>query len=397
MKILLANALFPDLGIGGSERSTYFLAKGLIDLGHDVLVFSQNVVDEAVYDVVDGVPVVRVACRPGSEPNVYSGSNYQRLAAAAFHKSRSLQKQFGEIAQSFRPDVVNTGVIGRLFSLWREAKDANAVVVHTLRGYASLCGRRMMSDGEPCRRQCRDCAATRVAARDASGVVDAVVGISHHVLDVHLRAGWFKQSSRKEVIGNSYALAHEPAASPHGDRAPYDFGYIGRLHSTKGVEVFLDALNALRASTGRPFRAVVAGTGEASYEHALRSRYEDDLTHFAGYVAPETFFTDVKFCVAPSLWYEPFGRVFVESLHHRVPVIGSRRGGGAEILENGRTGWVFEPTLEALKETMLKAASLGADDYEAMRDNAEKRAQDFRVEAIAAAYSGLYDALLRAA
>src|SRR5690606_20049215 len=45
----------------------------------------------------------------------------------------------------------------------------------------------------------------------------------------------------------------------------------------------------------------------------------------------------------PSLWHEPFGRVIFEAYAYGVPVIGTNRGGIPEIIEEGNTGFIYDP------------------------------------------------------
>jgi glycosyltransferase involved in cell wall biosynthesis len=47
--------------------------------------------------------------------------------------------------------------------------------------------------------------------------------------------------------------------------------------------------------------------------------------------------------VFPSEWYEPFGRVAIESFAKGTPVITSRLAGMAEIVREGETGLLFNP------------------------------------------------------
>jgi UDP-glucose:tetrahydrobiopterin glucosyltransferase len=42
-------------------------------------------------------------------------------------------------------------------------------------------------------------------------------------------------------------------------------------------------------------------------------------------------------------WIEAFGNVAIEALACGVPVVAYRRGGPAEIVEQGQTGWLVEP------------------------------------------------------
>jgi len=230
-----------------------------------------------------------------------------------------------------------------------------------------------------------------VEAADESGLLDGVVGISSHILNVHLRSGWFRKAKLKSVIGNSYERSVTDGGilrQSYDDL--YDFGYIGRLHSTKGVDLFLQSLERLRKETGIPYRAIIAGTGDPSYEWSLRDQYADSLNDFVGYISPESFFNKVKYCVVPSTWFEPFGRIFIESLHYGIPVLGSVRGGGAEILSQGQTGWLFEPSLDSLVGAMRNAITITDKDYQSMQVNCRLSADQYSVSAIAQQYEELY-------
>ncbi len=50
---------------------------------------------------------------------------------------------------------------------------------------------------------------------------------------------------------------------------------------------------------------------------------------------------------------EPFGRVVVEGMLAGKPVVASAAGGVLEIIEHGKTGWLYEPgNATALAETL---------------------------------------------
>jgi glycosyltransferase involved in cell wall biosynthesis len=53
--------------------------------------------------------------------------------------------------------------------------------------------------------------------------------------------------------------------------------------------------------------------------------------------------TGARFLVVPSEWYETFGLVIIEAFACGVPVIASRLGAMAEIVEGERTGLLFNP------------------------------------------------------
>ncbi len=52
---------------------------------------------------------------------------------------------------------------------------------------------------------------------------------------------------------------------------------------------------------------------------------------------------NAHFLIMPSLWYETFGRTIAESFSRGTPVIASRLGAMVELVEQGVTGYLFEP------------------------------------------------------
>ena len=58
----------------------------------------------------------------------------------------------------------------------------------------------------------------------------------------------------------------------------------------------------------------------------------------------------------PSVWYECFPRTLVEAYACGLPVIASRVGALAELVEHGRTGLLFDPgSAESLARTLALA------------------------------------------
>jgi glycosyltransferase involved in cell wall biosynthesis len=52
---------------------------------------------------------------------------------------------------------------------------------------------------------------------------------------------------------------------------------------------------------------------------------------------------EAAFLVMPSEWYETFGRTTIEAFACGRPVIASRIGPIEELVDAGRTGWIYEP------------------------------------------------------
>jgi glycosyltransferase involved in cell wall biosynthesis len=373
------------------------LAEGLAVRGHSILVISENMTDEPLREVRGGVEILRLPTVAGYGPNVYDEPRLGRLHERMRNPSPPpLEARVAPALKAFDPDVMHTAVVGRLPQLWGLARQMGVPAVHTLRSYSALCTRRMMRRDRPCLRQCRDCmrSTLRGGAQAASAQVAAVVGISAHILGIYRDAGWFP-GAHADVIGNSYeSEARDRVLAIDPQDKPFDVGYIGRLHPSKGVAAFLQA--AERMSGTRALKVVVTGTGNPDYVRMLRARYESERIVFTGYGDPADFFASTRICVVPSLWYEPFGRIFVEALYYGVPVLGSMRGGGAEVL-TPETGRLFDPDdVPALAALLEEAVAMPPETYAAMSRAAVARSDSYSVEAIARRYEAVYEQVVGA-
>ena len=91
----------------------------------------------------------------------------------------------------------------------------------------------------------------------------------------------------------------------------------------------------------------IAGDGPLAQEVQafIRTRKLTDVD-MLGQCSPEqvlTLMRGARFLVFPSEWYETFGCVAVEAFASGVPVIASRLGAMAEIVQEGYTGLLFAP------------------------------------------------------
>lgn len=141
------------------------------------------------------------------------------------------------------------------------------------------------------------------------------------------------------VVGNGIAVerydVHLTADDP-----PY-LGFVGRISPEKGIgDVFaLSALTGMRVKAWglmqdpRCWDDAVAAhpTAQVSYEGFLPT---DDLQAAIG---------GCRALVMTPKWVEAFGNVAIEAMACGVPVVAYRRGGPAEIVIDGETGFLVEP------------------------------------------------------
>jgi phosphatidylinositol alpha-1,6-mannosyltransferase len=125
----------------------------------------------------------------------------------------------------------------------------------------------------------------------------------------------------------------------------------------KGHDVVLRALPALLARVpGLCYDIVGDGDGRPELEALAYSLGVAGAVTFHGVVPEETLrslYAAATAFVMPSRG-EGFGLVYLEAMAHGTPVIAAQDGAAAEIILDGRTGFLIDPTsVEAVIESVL--------------------------------------------
>ncbi len=119
--------------------------------------------------------------------------------------------------------------------------------------------------------------------------------------------------------------------------------FVGRLDDKKGVQVLLDSWKRLPLQY--PLQIVGDGPQRTVFELQARE-WQLSGINFRGRLPHREVLEIVKgarFTIVPSLWYEAFPMCIVESFACGTPVLCSRLGGMAEIVEDQVTGLHFNP------------------------------------------------------
>lgn len=171
--------------------------------------------------------------------------------------------------------------------------------------------------------------------------------------------------------------------------------FVGRLVTTKGVRLLLEAAKSLR-DQHRRFELVVVGDGP---ERQALEQYTRDAqlpaVRFVGALSParlEATLTEASAVVVPSLGGEVFGLVVAENMLRALPVVASDLGAFREVL--GETGVLFR-TGDA--QDLARALVQVLDDHEfaaSLGRLAQRRAHDlFNQSRMLQAHADLYRAL----
>ncbi len=166
---------------------------------------------------------------------------------------------------------------------------------------------------------------------------------------------------------------------------------MGRAVPEKGFEDLVDALCLLRDRRVRAPHVVLAAVGEgvdlSAYQRRLAERVAREqldvslLTRFSPQVRGLLAHRSIVGVIVPSR-VEPFGRIPLEAYAAgAAPVVATRAGGLAELVVDGRSGYLAEPGDPAdLAEALGRAAMTDAGTRERMREHGREilRGFDYR-------------------
>lgn len=275
-------------------------------------------------------------------------------AVSAIWSHRS-SHELDNLCERFRPDVIHAHNTFPLISAayaWTAAR-RGIPVVQTLHNFRLLCPQAtFLREGKIC----EDCVGKlpwRAIAHKCYRDSSAQSAVSAGALVAHRMMGTFRHRITRYIAlsrfcRDKFAEGGLPAeririkpnfVQPHrAIRSETRKGglYVGRLSPEKGIDVLIAAS---RLAPESPLRIVGGGPLEAPVKESfgnawLGTQPRETVLRLLG---------ESLYLVAPSTCYESFGLALVEAFSCGTPVIASRRGAFAELVEDGRTGLLFDP------------------------------------------------------
>ncbi|MBT8091725.1 MAG: glycosyltransferase family 4 protein [Gammaproteobacteria bacterium] len=407
MRILNVSSLYPPNVIGGAELGVRTLAEAMAEAGHDVHVVTLQPPAEAAAPATAEPSPVTVHAVPLANvywPFVPGGAKHSAAGKLAWHSidtaNHVMARRVEKIVRRVKPDVVLThNLQGFSTAVLPAIKRAGVPLVHVPHDYALLCPQTTLCrNGSGCGFQKDRCSGCRILTAPRQRHVDAadaVISVSQSLLDTHRLHGLFENVPAK-VIYNAlrpqFEIADQVAA--RADNEPFTFGYMGRIERSKGIETLLAAAAELEAS-GANFRLRIAGRAAPDYLATLQQRWTLKSISYEGFVDAAEFLGEIDTLVFPSEWLEALGNGVFEAFSQGVPVIGADSGGIAESIDDGVTGFVFEPG-NAKQLTNLMSKLLTAPELRMqMGNDALRKSHEYLAPNRAAEYIAFLEAFLR--
>lgn len=294
-----------------------------------------------------------------------------------------------ERIREFRPDVVHVHNFLRRLSVapFLAARDAGVATLLTVHDFQLFCPRTwaIRADGSECAAPsvllcafggCRGGAGRVAYALNTFRLRAAASVVRRHATRIVAPSAALASRLTRTLGREVRVLPYRPAPRPDPAFVPppsRDLVFVGRISPEKGLREFLGALDPAQ-------RLTIAGDGPALPELAALVRTRG-LTgvRFAGRVPKESVAALVRdhgALVVPSVWMENSPLVVHEALAAGRPVLASRRGGIPEIVEDGVTGFLFDPLdASSIRSAIVRYASMPAAEHESMARRARARAE----------------------
>ncbi len=227
---------------------------------------------------------------------------------------------------------------------------------------------------------------------------DAVIAVSNYVRGLLLQCG--VPGRMIEVIYDGIEIPdrlpgpeERIAARQRWGLGDSDFvvGNLGAFRQEKGLETALQAANLLASSRAGIRWLFAAGGSPAEIESGVSAAAQAG-SNIRVIPAPEElsgFFASIDLYVMPSL-AEGLGSSALLAMAYSLPVAASRAGGLPEIVEHGKTGWLFSPgSAQALAEIVAHAVD-NREELKSFGVTARVQARQFSDDIMTSRTEALY-------
>jgi UDP-glucose:(heptosyl)LPS alpha-1,3-glucosyltransferase len=170
--------------------------------------------------------------------------------------------------------------------------------------------------------------------------------------------------------------------------------FVGSGFRRKGLETLIRSLPEVKSSLqGERLVVLVIGKGDSdSYRRtAKRIGVEGELMFLGPRAGVEKFYAAADLFVLPTI-YDPFSNACLEAMASGIPVVTTRNNGAAEIIEEGREGFLLSSIVDHSELAVKIALSLADADFMGLR--ARAKAERYSIDKAAGEFIDLIKKVL---
>jgi len=339
MRILFILDEFLPENSGGAANVAFWLAKGLIKSGNDLLVLTATFDPENIGEVeIDGVKIRKVLAHPFGKFR-----NFRSL------KNRAILKEAKKIFEEFKPDTVHIHALHHRFSygIIGLAKQFSKVVFLTLHDSQTIFNGKLFPKRKICNLNPEyDYRVSWLDRLKRDGLIfnpfqiffikkylskaDKIFAVSSALKEAVEANG----ISNVEVVHNGID-AKEWEVTENSER---NILFAGRVDEAKGIKALIGAFGIVNYEIPDS-RLTIVGDGDFKTEKNENIK----ILSWQSREEMKRLFSEAIIIVAPSLYLDPFPTVNLEAMAAGKPVIGTCFGGTKEVVVNNETGYIVNP------------------------------------------------------
>ena len=351
MRILMINKfLYPN---GGSETYIFKLGDYLKSQGHEVQYFGMEHEGRCVGNAVNAYT---------TDMDFHNGSKLSKLTyPLKTIYSKEARVQLRKVLDDFQPDVCHlnnfnyqlTPSIILEIVKWRKQTGRSCRIVFTAHDYQLVCPNHMLNNPNT-HQNCEQCLGGHFlnctkgkcihgsTAKSAIGTAEAMFwkwkGVYKYV-DTMICCSEFlktKMDTNPLFAAKTVALHNFVDRVQWKETVKKDYVlYFGRFSEEKGIGTLIQVCKELPN-----IQLIFAGTGPL--EDEVNGIKNIKNVGFQRGQALEKLIREARFSVYPSEWYENCPFSVMESQMYGTPVLGANIGGIPELIQQGKTGELFE-------------------------------------------------------
>jgi len=376
MKICIINNLYPPYSRGGAEHLVFRTVKGMLELGHEVIVITTSpdgfgLFEEGKLKIYRYKPKNLFFYTKAHKYNWFMRLLWHIVDTFHISSSNFVKK----ILKEEKPDVVHThNLMGMSFLIPRAIRRLSLRHLHTVHDVQLVepSGIILKSMEKSFRYTGFPTKIYTWVIKKLMGSPDVVISPSQFLLDFYTNRGFFKNSKRV-MLRNPVSVEESDRATRHSYNH-LRFLYLGQIEEHKGVIFLVDTF--LEICRDNDFEAELHIAGDGSQFKRLKDisdGYDNIIFHGkVDRIELPKLFEQTSMTIVPSLCYENSPTVIFESLSFGVPVLASRVEGIAELIKEGENGITFETgNKESLKEKLAWSLN-NKEELEEMGEKTKK-------------------------